>query len=105
MLPNAQGASVTWLFTAGLSSFHLFGGVSRVVWCRLSDLVARVRNAPSTVPLGLASASANFMLCVRRSFVGPALAEAVVAMLAVTSIGAIWCGVSPDLGKKVVVDR
>lgn len=35
----------------------------------------------------------------------PNCPEAIIAMLAVTSIGAIWSSVSPELGKTVVCDR
>ncbi|MBW2064399.1 MAG: acetoacetate--CoA ligase [Deltaproteobacteria bacterium] len=35
----------------------------------------------------------------------PNIPEAVIAMLAATSLGAIWCSCSPDFGKKGVLDR
>src|SRR6187402_431671 len=35
----------------------------------------------------------------------PNIAEAVIAMLAATSIGAIWSSCSPDFGVKGVLDR
>jgi len=35
----------------------------------------------------------------------PNCIETIVALLAVTSIGAVWSSVSPDLGKKIISDR
>lgn len=72
------------------------GVTKRITYAQLYDLVARM--AKSLRDFGVTSGDrvAGFM---------PNMIETVVAMLATTSIGAIWSSCSPDFGIKGVLDR
>lgn len=68
----------------------------RVSYAELYDQVARL--AKSLKDIGVVSGDrvAGFM---------PNIPEAIMAMLAATSIGAIWSSCSPDFGHKGIIDR
>ena len=65
-------------------------------WTQLRDLVSRL--AVSFRNLGLGPGD-------RVAAVMPNMPETVAAMLAVTSIGAVWSSCSPDFGEQGIVDR
>ncbi len=62
----------------------------------LYDQVSSLRQALAAEGVGLGDRVAGFM---------PNLPETVIAMLAATSLGAIWSSCSPDFGVKGVMDR
>jgi len=62
----------------------------------LHDEVARLQAAFKSAGLGVGDRVAGFL---------PNIPEAISAMLAVTSLGAIWSSASPDFGVDGVVDR
>jgi acetoacetyl-CoA synthetase len=70
----------------------------RIEWSRneLRDLVARARRGLERAGVGVGDRVAGFL---------PNLPEAIVAMLATASLGAIWSSCSPDFGVPGVVDR
>lgn len=70
----------------------------RVEWSRaeLRQLVARARRGLERAGVGVGDCVAGFL---------PNLPEAIVAMLATASLGAIWSSCSPDFGVPGVVDR
>ena len=68
----------------------------RVTYAELYDQVSRVRQA--LVAAGITSGD-------RLGGYIPNMPEAIVAMLAATSLGAIWSSCSPDFGVKGVLDR
>ena len=68
----------------------------RITYSELYDQVSQVRQA--LVSLGIASGD-------RVGGYLPNMPEAIIAMLATTSLGAIWSSCSPDFGVKGVLDR
>lgn len=70
----------------------------RIEWSRaeLRQLVARARRGLERAGVGVGDRVAGFL---------PNLPEAMVAMLATASLGAIWSSCSPDFGVPGVVDR
>jgi len=67
-----------------------------VSWAELHDLVARCARGLRAAGVGLGDRVAGDL---------PNRIEAVVAMLATTSLGAIWSSCSPDFGNEGVIDR
>jgi acetoacetyl-CoA synthetase len=78
----------------------VFRGESRVkrtlTYAELYDSVARLAKALRDMGIEKGDRVAGFM---------PNMPEAIIAMLASTSIGAIWSSCSPDFGIKGVLDR
>lgn len=72
------------------------GAQSRLTYHELNAEVARVAGALRAMGVGVGDRVAAFM---------PNLPETVIAMLATTSIGAIWSSCSPDFGVNGVLDR
>lgn len=68
----------------------------RLTYGRLYDRVARLAKSLRALGVAREDRVAGFM---------PNMAETVIAMLAATSIGAIWSSCSPDFGIKGVLDR
>ncbi len=68
----------------------------RVTYAQLYDRVARLARSLRNMGIKAGDRVAGFM---------PNMIETVVAMLATTSIGAIWSSCSPDFGIKGVLDR
>ena len=77
--------------------FRSEDNVSRTLsWDELHQQVARVANYLRSIGITAGDRVAAFM---------PNLPETIVAMLAATSIGAVWSSSSPDFGVRGVVDR
>ncbi|MBU1742114.1 MAG: AMP-binding protein, partial [Proteobacteria bacterium] len=72
------------------------GGQRRMTYAELYDAVARCAAALRRAGVSVGDRVAGFM---------PNMGETVVAMLATTSIGAIWSSCSPDFGFQGVMDR
>ena len=72
------------------------GVARRLTFAQLADDVARFAQVLRERGVGIGDRVAGFL---------PNVPEAVVAMLATTSIGAIWSSCSPDFGPLGVVDR
>ena len=72
------------------------GAQRRVTYRELNAEVARVAGALRAVGITVGDRVAGFL---------PNLPETVIAMLATTSIGAIWSSCSPDFGVNGVLDR
>jgi acetoacetyl-CoA synthetase len=72
------------------------GRQRRLTFAELRGEVARVAKALREMGVGVGDRVAGFM---------PNLPETIVAMLATTSIGAIWSSCSPDFGASGVFDR
>jgi len=68
----------------------------RITYRELSRRVARAAAALRSEGIGVGDRVAGFM---------PNVPESVVAMLATTSLGAVWSSCSPDFGVQGVVDR
>lgn len=68
----------------------------KVTYAELYDDVARVARGLKACGVGAGDRIAGFM---------PNMPETVVAMLAATSLGAVWSSCSPDFGIKGVLDR
>jgi acetoacetyl-CoA synthetase len=68
----------------------------RVTYAELYDEVARIARGLKECGVGAGDRVAGFM---------PNMPETVVAMLAATSLGAVWSSCSPDFGIKGVLDR
>jgi acetoacetyl-CoA synthetase len=68
----------------------------RLTYAQLYDQVARLASSLKQSGVGLGDRVAGFM---------PNMTETVVAMLATTSLGAIWSSCSPDFGPGGIVDR
>ncbi len=68
----------------------------RMSWRDLYDLVSRLSKALKTLGVGPGDRVAGFV---------PNMPETVAAMLAATSLGAIWTSCSPDFGVRGVLDR
>jgi acetoacetyl-CoA synthetase len=77
-------------------SWNERGAQRRLSYRELYDDVARVAAALLALGIGPGDRVAGFM---------PNIPETVIAMLATTSIGAIWSSCSPDFGVSGVVDR
>jgi len=70
--------------------------VRKMTYAELYDEVARVAKSLRGIGVGPGDRVAGFM---------PNMPETVVAMLAATSLGAVWSSCSPDFGIKGVLDR
>jgi acetoacetyl-CoA synthetase len=68
----------------------------RLSWDELNALVSRLQQALKAAGVGKGDRVAAMM---------PNLPETIAAMLAVTSLGAIWSSCSPDFGERGVLDR
>jgi acetoacetyl-CoA synthetase len=69
---------------------------SQLTWAELSDLVARVRTGLLAADVGVGDRVAGYL---------PNVPEALAAMLACATIGAIWTSCAPEMGVTGVVDR
>lgn len=69
---------------------------SRLTWAELTALVSRLQQALQASGVGVGDRVAAML---------PNLPQAIAAMLATTSIGAIWSSCSPDFGERGVLDR
>jgi acetoacetyl-CoA synthetase len=69
---------------------------AQITYAQLYDQVARLANALKAQGVGVGDRVAGFV---------PNMIETVVAMLAATSLGAIWSSCSPDFGFQGVMDR
>ncbi|RYG90292.1 acetoacetate--CoA ligase [Loktanella sp. IMCC34160] len=65
-------------------------------WSELETHVARLQKALSAAGVGAGDRVAGLL---------PNRPEAVAAMLAAVSLGAVWCSASPDFGTRAVLDR
>jgi acetoacetyl-CoA synthetase len=72
------------------------GATRRLSWRELTDLVSRLQQALAFAGVGVGDRVAAFL---------PNIPEAVAAMLAAASLGAVWSSASPDFGVDGVVDR
>lgn len=72
------------------------GVTKRITYAKLYDQVARMAKSLRDFGVTTGDRVAGFM---------PNMIETVIAMLAATSIGAIWSSCSPDFGIKGVLDR
>lgn len=72
------------------------GGHRRLTWRELYDQVSRLAQALKAEGVGPGDRVAGFV---------PNIPETLIAMLAATSLGAIWSSCSPDFGVKGVMDR
>ncbi|MCR4283683.1 MAG: acetoacetate--CoA ligase [Bauldia sp.] len=72
------------------------GVTRRLSWRGLNDLVSRLQQALAAAGVGVGDRVAAFL---------PNAPEAVAAMLATASLGAVWSSASPDFGPDGVVDR
>ena len=70
--------------------------VRRMTYAELYDEVARLAKSLRSIGVGPGDRVAGFL---------PNMPEAVAAMLAATSLGAVWSSCSPDFGIKGVLDR
>jgi len=68
----------------------------RVIWKELYDEVSRLRQALLELGLKAGDRVAAYMANTPQT---------IIAMLATTSLGAIWCSCSPDFGEQGVIDR
>ncbi|HEY8596757.1 MAG TPA: acetoacetate--CoA ligase [Devosiaceae bacterium] len=68
----------------------------RMSWDELRALVSRLQQAFAGLGVGVGDRVAGMM---------PNMPETVAAMLAATSLGAIWSSCSPDFGERGVLDR
>jgi acetoacetyl-CoA synthetase len=68
----------------------------RMTWAELAALVSRLQQALKASGVGIGDRVAAML---------PNLPETIAAMLAATSIGAIWSSCSPDFGERGVLDR
>ncbi|MFT6582770.1 MAG: acetoacetyl-CoA synthetase [Alphaproteobacteria bacterium] len=65
-------------------------------WRELYDAVSRLSQALRELGVGPGDRCAGFM---------PNMPETIIAMLAATSLGAVWTSCSPDFGERGVLDR
>ena len=72
------------------------GAQRRLTYRQLFEAVARMAGALRAMGVGVGDRVAGFM---------PNIPETVIAMLAATSIGAVWSSCSPDFGVSGVLDR
>jgi acetoacetyl-CoA synthetase len=77
-------------------SWNESGAQKRITYATLYEEVSRVAAGLRSLGVGVGDRVAGFM---------PNIPEAVIAMLAATSIGAIWSSCSPDFGVSGVLDR
>jgi acetoacetyl-CoA synthetase len=68
----------------------------QLTWAQLQTLVSRLQQAMKAAGVGVGDRVAAML---------PNIPEAIAAMLAATSIGAIWSSCSPDFGERGVLDR
>jgi acetoacetyl-CoA synthetase len=68
----------------------------RLTWAELYDSVSRLRQALQSDGVGPGDRVAGYM---------PNMPEAVIAMIATSSLGAVWTSCSPDFGPSGVLDR
>lgn len=68
----------------------------QLTWAQLQTLVSRLQQAMEAAGVGVGDRVAAML---------PNIPEAIAAMLAATSIGAIWSSCSPDFGERGVLDR
>ena len=68
----------------------------RMSWAQLRQLVARLQQALKAAGVGKGDRVAGML---------PNMPEAVAAMLATSSLGAVWSSCSPDFGVRGVLDR
>ena len=68
----------------------------QLTWAQLQTLVSRLQQAMKAAGVGVGDRVAAML---------PNIPEAIAAMLAATSIGAIWSSCSPDFGERGVFDR
>jgi len=69
---------------------------SQLTWAQLQALVSRLQQALKAAGVGVGDRVAAML---------PNIPEAIAAMLATTSMGAIWSSCSPDFGERGVLDR
>jgi acetoacetyl-CoA synthetase len=72
------------------------GDTRRISWRALTDLVSRLQQMLRAAGVGAGDRVAALL---------PNLPEAVAAMLATASLGAVWSSASPDFGPSGVLDR
>jgi acetoacetyl-CoA synthetase len=77
-------------------SWNEGGAQKRITYATLYDEVSRVAAGLRSLGVGTGDRVAGFM---------PNIPETIIAMLATTSIGAIWSSCSPDFGVSGVLDR
>ena len=77
-------------------SWNESGCVRRISFAELSQRVAQTASAMRALGVTVGDRVAGYL---------PNVAEAVIAMLAASSLGAIWSSCSPDFGTKGVLDR
>jgi len=77
-------------------SWNERGAQTRITYATLYDEVSRIAAGLRSLGVGTGDRVAGFM---------PNIPETVIAMLAATSIGAIWSSCSPDFGVSGVLDR
>jgi acetoacetyl-CoA synthetase len=77
-------------------SWNEQGRVSTLTFAQLANRIGRVATHLRSIGVGVGDRVAGFM---------PNIPEAVIAMLATASIGAIWSSCSPDFGVNGVMDR
>ena len=72
------------------------GATRRLTWRQLNDEVSRLQQALAAAGVGVGDRVAAYL---------PNVPEAIVAVLAVASLGAVWSSASPDFGVAGVLDR
>ena len=72
------------------------GATRRLSWRALDDLVSRLQQALEAAGVGVGDHVAGLL---------PNTPEAIAAMLATASLGAVWSSASPDFGANAVIDR
>ncbi len=72
------------------------GTTRRLSWRALADLVSRLQQALAAAGVSIGDHVAGLL---------PNTPEAIAAMLATASLGAVWSSASPDFGANAVVDR
>jgi acetoacetyl-CoA synthetase len=81
---------------AALITRNEWGHKREITYAQLHEIVGRLAHALREMGVKSGDRVAGFL---------PNIAEAVIAMLATTSIGAVWSSCSPDFGIDGVVDR
>ncbi len=72
------------------------GATRRLSWRALSERVSRLQQALAAAGVGIGDHVAGLL---------PNTPEAIAAMLATASLGAVWSSASPDFGAGAVIDR
>jgi acetoacetyl-CoA synthetase len=72
------------------------GATRRMSWRQLNEAVSRLQQALANAGVGVGDRVAAYL---------PNIPEAIVAVLATASLGAVWSSASPDFGPDGVVDR